>query len=166
VRAILVAPSSTRPTLVRPSGRRWPSGTIGGVVWQTCRLRAEPDAVAPDGSAIRVLATLGGASMVHCTLQPGQTTVAVRHRSVEELWYCLGGRGELWRAAGQDGAEEVVHLEPGMGASIPLGVRFQFRVTGTAPLELVIATVPPWPGPDEAVAVDGRWPPAGVGSGG
>jgi len=123
--------------------------------------------VAPDGSAIRLLATLGGASMVHCTLQPGQTTLAVQHRSVEELWYCLGGRGELWRAASQRDAEdeEVVALEPGVGVSIPLGVRFQFRATGAEPLELVIATVPPWPGPDEAVPVAGRWQPAGVAGG-
>jgi mannose-6-phosphate isomerase-like protein (cupin superfamily) len=39
-------------------------------------------------------------------------------------------------------------------------VAFQFRAGASRPLELVIATLPPWPGADEAVAVPGAWEPS------
>jgi mannose-6-phosphate isomerase-like protein (cupin superfamily) len=113
--------------------------------------------LAPDGSEIRLLVTVSGAGMVHCALPAGQVTQAVRHRSVEEVWYCIAGRGELWRKSGD--VEEIVSLEPGVAATIPLGARFQFRASGAEPLELVIATTPPWPGAHEALAVEGPWQP-------
>jgi mannose-6-phosphate isomerase-like protein (cupin superfamily) len=125
------------------------------MAWQTARVGADYDVLAPDGSEIRLLVQVGGASMVHCTLRPGQVSLAVRHRTVEEVWFCVGGRGQLWRRSAQ--AEETVELEVGMALSIPLGVEFQFRATGAEPLEIVITTTPPWPGADEAIAVSGHW---------
>lgn len=122
---------------------------------QTRRQSAEPDVVAPDGSAIRLLVSGGRASTVHCSLQAGETTAAVRHRTVEEIWYCLSGRGELWRKL--EGQEQITPLEPGVSVDIPLGVEFQFRAADDQPLEILIATMPPWPGEDEAVAVKGPW---------
>jgi mannose-6-phosphate isomerase-like protein (cupin superfamily) len=131
------------------------------MTWQTRRRSAEPDALAPDGSEIRLVGEVRGASLVDCVLRPGQTTHAVRHRSVEEVWYCLAGVGELWRARDdqveQAPAGDVVALEPGVGVTIPLGVRFQFRCTSADALELVIATAPPWPSSDEAVPCVGAW---------
>ena len=122
------------------------------------RLPAEPDAIAPDGSEIRLLSVvMSGGSMVHCRLQPGQVTRAVRHRTVEEMWHCVGGRGMLWRTF--DGEGEVIDLSPGVSCSIPTGACFQFRSDGPEPLEIVIATVPPWPGEDEAAPCDGLWEP-------
>jgi mannose-6-phosphate isomerase-like protein (cupin superfamily) len=117
------------------------------------------DAIAPDGSEIRLLPQVRGGSMVHCTLPPGSVSLAVEHRTVDELWYVLAGSGELWRA--QDMREEVVPLLPGTAHSIPLGTRFQFRNTGAVPLAFVIVTMPPWPGMDEAVRVPDHWPAAG-----
>jgi mannose-6-phosphate isomerase-like protein (cupin superfamily) len=119
-------------------------------------LPAAHDALAPDGSEIRLLATTARASMVHCSLGPGRVSIAVAHRTVEEIWYCLEGSGQLWRFIG--GVEEVVEMAPGVSASIPLGARFQFRNTGDAALRLIIATVPAWPGDEEAYPVPGRWP--------
>jgi mannose-6-phosphate isomerase-like protein (cupin superfamily) len=116
------------------------------------------DLLAPDGSEIRILTQVGEGSMVHCILRPGQVTQAVRHRTVEELWYCLKGSGQLWRRSGEQ--EEVVDLQPGVAVTIPLGVEFQFRTTSQEPLEVVITTMPPWPGPDEAVPIAGAWQPA------
>ncbi|HLZ27007.1 MAG TPA: cupin domain-containing protein [Chloroflexota bacterium] len=126
------------------------------MTWQTRRLAAAHDVLAPDGSEIRVLVQVAGGSMVHCTLPPGQVTRAVRHRTVEELWFCVAGRGQVWRRAAA--TDEIVNLEPGVALSIPLGVAFQFRADGSTPLEVVIATLPPWPGEDEAIPVDGVWP--------
>jgi mannose-6-phosphate isomerase-like protein (cupin superfamily) len=125
--------------------------------WETKRLPARPDAVAPDGSDVRILPGLGGGTMAHFELAPGETSIAVVHRTVEEIWFFVGGRGEMWRA--HDEREEVVEVEPGIALTIPVGTRFQFRALGSAPLAAVGVTMPPWPGPDEAVRVDGRWPP-------
>lgn len=118
-----------------------------------------PDLLAPDGSEIRLLPQLPRGSMVHCTLPPGAVSLAVTHRTVEELWYVLGGSGELWRR--QDGSEAVTPLRPGTAHTIPLGSAFQFRNTGAEPLTLVIVTMPPWPGNDEARRVPDHWPPDG-----
>jgi mannose-6-phosphate isomerase-like protein (cupin superfamily) len=125
--------------------------------WQTRRLPEPPDDLAPDGSEIRFLGRVAGASMVHCSLPPGAATRAVRHRTVEEAWFFLGGSGELWRRAGA--VEEVTPVRAGTAVTIPLSTSFQFRATGAAPLTFVIATAPPWPGEDEAVPVEGPWPP-------
>ena len=123
---------------------------------QLRRLPAEPDAIAPDGSAVRLLAALGGGSMAHFELAAGQTSAAVRHRTVEELWYFVGGRGEMWRRA-PDGTETVDAVEAGVSLDIPLGTSFQFRALGDGPLRAVGVTMPPWPGDDEAERVPGRW---------
>jgi mannose-6-phosphate isomerase-like protein (cupin superfamily) len=118
-------------------------------------MAAAHDLLAPDGSEIRVLVQVAGGSMVHCTLPAGQVSRAVRHRTVEEVWFCVGGRGQVWRST--VATQEIVDVEPGVALSIPLGVAFQFRASASTPLELVIATLPPWPGEDEAVPVDGIW---------
>jgi mannose-6-phosphate isomerase-like protein (cupin superfamily) len=127
------------------------------VSWQTVHLGPDYDLLAPDGSEIRLLLATSGASMVHCTLQPGQATIAVQHRTVEEVWFCASGTGELWRRAGEQ--QETSALKPGTAASIPLGTAFQFRATGSEPLQIIITTIPPWPGEGEAVPVEGTWQP-------
>ena len=124
--------------------------------WETRTAAEDYDVLAPDGSEIRLLVRVRGGSMVHCTLPPGGVTRAVCHRTVEEVWYFLGGRGQVWRKRGE--VEETTDVRPGTALSIPLGTHFQFRATGAEPLTFVITTVPPWPGPDEAVPVPGPWP--------
>ena len=127
--------------------------------FETKRLPERADVVAPDGSDVRVLLALAGGSMAHFELAAGRTSVAVAHRTVEELWFFLGGRGEMWRKQGE--CEEVVAVEAGVSVSIPVGTHFQFRALGEpgeAPLAAVAVTMPPWPGAEEAYAVEGRWP--------
>jgi len=114
------------------------------------------DALAPDGSEIRELLALGGGSMVHCTLPAGRVSLAVRHWTVEELWFFLSGRGEVWRRQGE--REETTAVAPGLSLDIPLGAHFQFRALGDEPLTFLIVTMPPWPGADEAVRVPDHWP--------
>ena len=124
---------------------------------QLRRLPGEPDAIAPDGSAVRVLVALAGGSMAHFELAAGETSAAVRHRTVEELWYFLGGRGEMWRRDA-DGHESVDAVEAGVSLDIPLGTSFQFRALGASePLRAVGVTMPPWPGEGEAELVEGPW---------
>jgi mannose-6-phosphate isomerase-like protein (cupin superfamily) len=123
----------------------------------TKRLPASPDAIAPDGSAVRVLAQLRGGSLAHFELAPGQTSRAVAHRTVEEIWYFLQGRGEMWRKLNSD--EQVAPVEAGVAITLPVGTHFQFRSTGPEPLAAVGITMPPWPGESEAYPVSGPWEP-------
>jgi mannose-6-phosphate isomerase-like protein (cupin superfamily) len=111
-----------------------------------------PDTIAPDGSLIGLLAAGERGSMIHCTLPPEGVTRAVRHRSVEELWFVLAGSGVL--AVG----DEQLTLRRGVTVAIPPATVFQFRA-GFAGLELVIVTMPPWPGGEEAEPATGPWPP-------
>jgi mannose-6-phosphate isomerase-like protein (cupin superfamily) len=113
------------------------------------------DAIAPDGSEIRLLPQLPGGSMVHCRLPQGKVTQAVSHHRVEELWYILAGKGELWRKQGD--IEEVTRLVPGLALSIPIRTSFQFRNIGDEALEFIIVTMPPWSGPDDATIEENHW---------
>src|SRR6516164_4960160 len=132
--------------------------TAGGFgPFQTKMLPARPDAVAPDGSDVRVLLSVGGGSVAHFELGPGETSVAVAHRTVEEVWYFLTGRGEMWRKFGRQ--EAVVDLSSGLCITIPAGTWFQFRAFGSRPLTAVGVTIPPWPGGNEATIVAGPWDP-------
>ncbi|MBS0641150.1 MAG: cupin domain-containing protein [Acetobacteraceae bacterium] len=119
------------------------------------------DVLAPDGSEVRVLLARRGGSMAHFRLPPGQVSRAVRHRTVEEIWYILSGTGEMWRGAGCD--QSFATLSAGVCLAIPVGVAFQFRASDDAPLEAVGITMPPWPGPDEAEPAEGPWKETCVG---
>jgi mannose-6-phosphate isomerase-like protein (cupin superfamily) len=114
-----------------------------------------PDAIAPDGSEIyfRVL-DAQRASMVEVVLQPGHTSRAVRHRTVEEIWYFLGGSGDVWLRSPDGAVDSIRHIEPGEAITIPTGWAFQFRSTGPESLRFLCYTCPPWPGEDEAVPVE------------
>ena len=84
-----------------PADPRLPLGRAG----------LDSDAAAPDGSEIRFLIDrrhgAGRASMVHVTLPAGQVSRPVRHRTVEEIWYVLEGRGQVWRCPPGAPAESV-----------------------------------------------------------
>ena len=66
----------------------------------TMLLPDAPDAIAPDGSQVRVLLRLDGGSMAHFRLAAGQVSRAVAHHAVDELWYVLSGHGQMWRRQG------------------------------------------------------------------
>lgn len=123
--------------------------------FETKCLSVDRDDLAPDGSDVRVLLGLEGGGMAHFELAPGKTSRAARHKTVEEIWFFLGGRGEMWRRQGE--RECVVSVERGVCLTIPLGTDFQFRSFGYEPLSAIGVTMPPWPGPDEAVPVKGKW---------
>ena len=124
--------------------------------FKTGRLPALPDIVAPDGSDVRILLKTPRGSMAHFELASGRASDPIHHRAVDEIWFVLSGSGEMWRSA--QGQEEVVTLEPGVCVTIPAGTHFQFRAMGGAALAAVGVTMPPWPGPEEAVPVPGKWP--------
>ena len=123
--------------------------------FSTLPLPAETTVVAPDGSNVRVLLGMSKGTMAHFELPAGMTSSAVVHRTVEEIWFVVAGRGQMWRRQGE--REEIVELVPGTCLTIPLGTHFQFRASAAEPVAVVGVTMPPWPGADEAIAVPGPW---------
>ena len=105
--------------------------------YTTTLLRDHADAIAPDGSEVRLLVELSRGSLAHFTL-PAR-------------------KGEMWRAQGEE--EDIVTLQPGVALSIPTGCSFQFRAGENSDLEAVGVAMPPWPGEHEAAAAEGPWDP-------
>ena len=124
------------------------------------RRAAQPDATAPDGSEIRLLADGRNAatksSMVEVILPAGQVSRPVYHRTVEEIWYILEGEGHVWRCPpdGDPASVPPQAVSPGDALVIPTGWRFQFAAGPDGPLRFLCHTTPPWPGEDEAVRAE------------
>ena len=123
--------------------------------FETKRLPSAVDAMAPDGSEVRILCSGARGSMAHFSLPGRQVSLAVAHHGIEEAWYFLAGQGRFWRKQGAD--EEIVEVSEGVSISIPPGTHFQFRNDGDEALAAVGVSMPPWPGEDEAYPVDGIW---------
>src|SRR5258708_31441567 len=128
----------------------------------TRSLENAPQVTAPDGSAVRPLCQITGlGSFAHFQLEPGETAIAVSHATVQEIWYIIGGTGQMWRRP--NGQEPTcAELRPGICLTIPLGTTFQFRAGGSdEPLRVVAVTMPPWPvnGEHEARLEQGPWTP-------
>ncbi len=113
------------------------------------------DVLAPDGSEIRILCQTKKASMVHCTLPPKTISKAIYHKTVDEIWYIVEGKGRLWRK--YDEMESEIELFPNICVTLPQGTHFQFSNPFNESLEIIITTIPPWPGDEEAVFVKGNW---------
>ena len=119
-------------------------------------LGSKPDAIAPDGSEVRLLPEMTRGGMAHFALGP--------HHCRERL---LTRRS---RRFGTSYAETV-----GCGAVLVVAKRlwtyspecpstsrraqFQFRNDGDERLEAIGVTMPPCPGADEAFQVEGIWEP-------
>ena len=124
----------------------------------TKSLQSERDYLGPDGSEIRQLLDLEGGKggLAHCVLPAVQVSVAQRYKTVGEILYCLQGLGQVWRKP-SEGKPITVDAGPGRCLTIEAGTHFQFRNTGAEPLTFIIATIPSWPGSEEAVEVQGCW---------
>jgi mannose-6-phosphate isomerase-like protein (cupin superfamily) len=116
-----------------------------------------PDEIAPDGSQVRLLLAMRGGSMAHFTIPQGHTIRAVKHQTVDEMWYIVGGRGVMWRSF--DGTQKEIELKPRLAVSIPVGTIFQVKNEGTNDLCVIGQTMPAWPGNDEAIICAGPWQP-------
>ncbi|HET6607451.1 MAG TPA: cupin domain-containing protein [Rhodopila sp.] len=127
------------------------------MIGETRSLPDDLDVLAPDGSEVRILLARPGGSMAHFRLPQGQVSQAVRHRSVEEIWYVLSGSGEMWQS--DSAASATFPLRAGVCVTIPVGAAFQFRSLGSEALTAVAVTMPPWPGDAEAEPVAGPWEP-------
>jgi mannose-6-phosphate isomerase-like protein (cupin superfamily) len=120
-------------------------------------LATTKDYTAPDGSEVRLLAAGTRGGLAHGLLPAGTTSHAHVHKTVDEIWYFLGGTGEVWLQTGTE--EQIVETYPGVSLLIPRGTAFQFRSTGSEPLLFLVATMPPWPAKEEASPLRGMWAP-------
>src|ERR1700756_1596068 len=114
------------------------SGMNGGSVdtssdFDTRHIADTPDAIAPDGSEVRLLCSSARGSMAAFRLAPGSISRAVAHRTVEEIWCFTAGRGQMWRRCGD--REEITEVASSVSITIPTGTHFQFRCNGSEPLE-------------------------------
>lgn len=96
--------------------------------FQSMQLPAAPDHLAPDGSAIRSLLVVERGSLAYCTLPAGAISKAVVHQTVEEIWYCVAGSGQVWRCGPAEA--QITDLVPGTCITIPVGTQFQFCAMG------------------------------------
>ena len=124
--------------------------------FKTLKLSVAGKEIAPNGSDVRILLKQKGGSMAHFELPPGKTSKAVTHKTIDEIWYFISGRGEMWRR--QNNIQEPVSVEPGVCLTIPNGTHFQFRSFDYFPLKMIVS-MPPWPGPDDSIEVKGIWEP-------
>jgi mannose-6-phosphate isomerase-like protein (cupin superfamily) len=125
------------------------------MVFETKQLSTNYDYLAPDGSEIRKFPDMKGGGLAHCILPAKKISFAVSHKTVEEIWYFTQGCGQVWRKQGS--REEVVDVDSGTCLTIPIGTHFQFKNIGEEPLCFIIATMPPWPGEQEAIRVQDHW---------
>lgn len=125
---------------------------------QTRPFPSTPDARSPAGAEIRYLMEGAAGNMIHLTVPPGQVNRATVHATVSELWHVLSGEGQIWRRDAT--GEATTTLEAGVSIDIPVGTAFQYRCTGSRPLQFLCVSMPPWPGDQEATVVDGPWTPS------
>jgi mannose-6-phosphate isomerase-like protein (cupin superfamily) len=121
---------------------------------------SEPDAIAPDGSEIRFIIDVNHgttrASLCEVRLAPGAISKPVRHKTVEEIWYFTSGEGFVWRCppGTESTTSQTIRVGPGDALVIPTGWSFQFKASASGELRFLCYTSPPWPGAEEAVAIE------------
>ncbi len=117
-----------------------------------------PDAIAPDGAEIRVLLDCPqGAtrlSLAEALVKPGERTACVSHRTIEEIWYIVRGKGRFHRLLPDGSGEQAADVVAGDALLIPTGYRFWVENTGSDALVFLCCGTPPWPGHDEAIVWD------------
>ena len=98
------------------------------MTFETRNIPATSDAIAPDGSEVRLLGSLPRGSMAAFRLAPFAVSKAVTHRTVEEIWYFTAGYGRMWRKLGD--REEITEVAPKSdhdpeGYAIPIPLRLR-----------------------------------------
>ena len=112
-------------------------------VWSvppTAHRAPEADTIAPDGSEIRFLIDrqhrAEGASLVEVSLPAVQVSRQVWHRQVEEVWYILGGHGQLWRYPLEAEPEGFPPLPVAAGDALAIPPQWRFQFSAAADEDL------------------------------
>ncbi len=68
--------------------------------FETKHLPEDYAELAPDKSEIRLLPNIRGSGLAHSTFPPHGISLAVKHKTVEEIWHFIQGHGQVWRKQG------------------------------------------------------------------
>lgn len=114
-----------------------------------------PSFTTKDGSTIRELMAYRNSacvqsSLAEATLPVGGKTECHLHRTVEEVYYFLEGRGRILVG------DECLDVEPGMSVLHRPGVRHQTWNTGDVPLVFLCVCAPPYEHDDTDILPDAR----------
>lgn len=121
-------------------------------------LSAAPNSVSPDGGAeIRHILTSPGGDLTHAVCLAGSTSGTHHLPELDEGYFVLSGRGEIWRAV--NGRDAVTALRPGRWVSMPAGMRFQYRANVGSSLVFLVVVLPSWHEDLFHVVAGGRWSP-------
>ncbi len=128
--------------------------------WITGLLPVDHSDVAADGSLVRLLGRVPGASAIHCSVPARQVGNPSYNVGLDELWFFLDGNGQLWRRPRDRSVPgEVVDVRAGSIVSIPRDVEFQFRNTCDRELVFICMTSPAWSNEQQNQHLDqGHWP--------
>jgi mannose-6-phosphate isomerase-like protein (cupin superfamily) len=99
----------------------------------------------------QVIKTGDGYQLKIITVDPGQELSLQLHKRRTEHWVVLAGKA---RAIIGD---EVLELEPGDDAQVPVGVRHRLSNFGDAPLEIVESQFGDYLGEDDIVRFEDRY---------
>lgn len=127
------------------------------VTFKTSRIPVVFDSISSFGAEVRSLLSIENSSLSLMELPSGFTTDPVYNNNIDEIWYIVGGRGELWRKQGSE--EKIVPLDTGVCVTIPRKVHFQVRTYGFQPLSLLVVSTPIMQGDYDAERVKGIWQP-------
>src|SRR5918994_201317 len=89
------------------------------MAFDTKRISSAPDAIAPDGSEVRILCQVGRGGMAHFALPPRAVSRTPAHRTVEAIWANPGYKegehtlGELALQCGATQSNKLVVRPPG-----------------------------------------------------
>lgn len=118
-------------------------------------LKDKYDYLAIDKSEIRLLVKNDLGSLDHGTFAPGEVSIAGYHQTVQEFWYIISGRGQMWQKKGND--EKIFDLVPGSSIIVYPRTHLQFKNDGNEKLTFILVCLPPWPGKDEFIKIKGYW---------
>ena len=122
------------------------------------QLSEHPDDTATDRAEIRKLFATEKASVVHCTLPPKATSVATRLLKTDEVWYFVGGQGEIWLREEYEAEGREEKVSPGTCLTIPMGVHFQYRNIGEDSLTFLCVTMPAFESNEADISeVEAHW---------
>ena len=76
--------------------------------------------------------------------KPDTVSIPVQRKDLEELYFVIAGKGEVWLKDIESEKEKVVVLKPGTIIQIPSTSVVQYRNTGKKNLILLVPTNPPY----------------------
>ena len=133
--------------------------------WISKAFPAKHDAVAMDGSLVRLLSATDHASVIHCSLPAHQISRASYNVGIHEIWFFTRGEGALWRHQQPIddsrclSQSDIVHVSRGATITIPPRVNFQFRSDSDEDLEFICHDAQVDRHHANVPVSKGQWPP-------